>query len=102
MIASEPLWKKLKPVGYGAMKEQPHNNGLKIGSRFRLSALGIKRCRRLKSRTGVVVGLSPTGSSFRVLLEGRRQPMTLHESYVEPDSEHSVPFGGVLHRQTAK
>jgi hypothetical protein len=69
--------------------EQSRSNDLKIGSRVRLSALGIKRCPGLKSRTGVIVGLSPTGSSFRVLLEGRRQPITLHESYIEPDSEHA-------------
>src|ERR1700689_298199 len=69
------------------MKQQSHNNDLKVGSRFRLSALGVKRCHRFKTRTGVIVGLSPTGSSLRVMLEGGRQPVTLHESYVEPDSE---------------
>jgi hypothetical protein len=69
--------------------EQSRSNDLKVGSRVRLSALGIKRCPGLKSRTGVVAGLSPTGSSFRVILESRRQPITLHESYIEPDSEHS-------------
>jgi hypothetical protein len=69
------------------MKQHPHNNELKVGSRFRLSALGAKRCHRFKSQTGVIVGLSPTGSSLRVTFEGRRQPVTLHESYVEPDSE---------------
>jgi hypothetical protein len=68
--------------------EQSLSNDLKIGSRVRLSALGINRCPGLKSRTGVVVGSSPTGSSFRVILEGRRQPITLHESYIEPDSEY--------------
>jgi hypothetical protein len=81
--------------------EQSHSNELKVGSRVRLSALGIKRCPGLKSRIGAVVGLSPTGSSFRVILEGRRQPITLHESYIEPVSEHPALFGGVLYRQTA-
>jgi hypothetical protein len=89
---------KLEPVGHGAMKEQSRNDDLNVGSRFRLSALGIKRCRRVKSRTGVIVGLSPTGSSFRVILEGRRQPITLHESYVEPDLERSALSGGVQPR----
>jgi|ERR1700677_1645037 hypothetical protein len=92
---------KLGLVGRGAMKE-PRNNDMKVGSRFRLSALGIKRCRKAKSRTGLVVGLSPTGSSVRVIFEGRRQPITLHESYVEPDLEHPAHFSGVLLRQTAK
>lgn len=93
---------KLEPVVVGTMKQQPHNNDLKVGSRFRLSALGLKRCSGFKSRTGVIVGLSPTGSSLRVTFEGGRHPVTLHESYVEPDSEHSALLGKVLRRQTAK
>jgi hypothetical protein len=71
------------------MKEEIRDNDLKVGSRFRLSALGIERCRKVKNRTGVIIGLSPTGSSVRVIFEGRRQPITLHESYVEPDTERS-------------
>ena len=59
---------------------------LKIGSKCRLSALGSKRCRRVKSWTGIIVGVNPTGSSFRIVLEGRRQPVTLHASYIEPDT----------------
>ena len=100
--ARAELWKIGASRDYGTMKQKPHNNDLKVGSRFRLSALGIKRCRGFRSRTGVIVGLSPTGSSLRVKLEGRRQPMTLHESYVEPDSENSALFDRVLRRQTAK
>ncbi|SDO53625.1 hypothetical protein SAMN05444050_4385 [Afipia sp. GAS231] len=76
------------------MKNQPRNKRLKVGSRFRLSALGIERCPRLKSCAGIIVGLSPTGSSFRVLLDGRKQAVTLHESYIELD-----PPSGALHRQ---
>ena len=63
---------------------------LQIGSRCRLSALGSKRCRKLKARTGLIVGISPTGSSFRIVLEGRRQPVTLHASYIEPDAADSA------------
>ena len=66
------------------MEEQARQS-LKVGSRCRLSALGSKRCRRFKSRTGVIVAISPTGSSFRIAMEGRRQPLTLHASYIEPD-----------------
>ena len=32
------------------------------------------------------MGISPTGSSFRIVMEGRRQPVTLHVSYIEPDA----------------
>jgi hypothetical protein len=88
--------------GWRTMKQQPHNNDLKVGSRFRLSALGIERCRKFKIRTGVISGLSQTGSSVRVIFEGRRQPITLHQSYVESDSERSAPLGGVLHSQTVR
>jgi len=49
---------------------------------MRLSALGIERCAKLKVRTGVVVGLNPNGTSFRVLMDGRKLPRTLHESYI--------------------
>jgi hypothetical protein len=85
---------KLEPIAHDAMKEKPHNTDLKVGSRFRLSALGIERCRKFKIRTGVISGLSQTGSSVRVIFEGRRQPVTLHESYVELDSERSAPLIG--------
>lgn len=84
------------------MKEQLCNSDLKVGSTIRLSELGIKRCRKFKSRTGVVVGLSPTGSSLRVKLEGRRQPITLHESYIELDAEHPALITGIPLRQTAR
>src|SRR5579862_4471160 len=66
--------------------EEEIRNSLQIGSRCRLSALGSKRCPKLKSRTGVIVGISITGSSFRIVLEGRRQPVTLHASYIEPET----------------
>jgi hypothetical protein len=92
----------LDSIAYIAMKEKPHHTDLKVGSRFRLSALGIERCRKFKCRTGVIAGLSQTGSSVRAIFEGRRQPITLHQSYVEPDSERSAPLGGVLHRQTVE
>ena len=54
-----------------------------IGSRIRLSALGVERCSRLKSQTGIVVGGNPIGTSFRVLIDGRKLPVTLHVSYIE-------------------
>ncbi|MGA2997492.1 hypothetical protein [Bradyrhizobium sp.] len=62
---------------------------MKIGSGFRLTELGMKRCGKFKSRTGRIVSVSPTGSSVRVVMEGRKQPLTLHESYVEPVSEQT-------------
>jgi hypothetical protein len=69
------------------MKRRQHNPKLAIGSRIRLSTLGIERCSKLKVRTGVVVGINPSGTSFRVLIDGRKLPRTLHESYIEPEEE---------------
>jgi hypothetical protein len=58
-----------------------------IGSRIRLSALGSERCSKLKSHTGMIVGANPIGTSFRILLDGRKLPLTLHASYIELDDE---------------
>lgn len=80
-------YKATAAIADRAVKDPAYDNELKVGSGFRLSALGIKRCRRLKKPTGVIIGVSPTGSSFRVLLDGRKQPVTLHESYIEPDAD---------------
>jgi hypothetical protein len=73
--------------GRAPMQRRQHNPKLAIGSRIRLSALGIERCSKLKVRTGVVVGINPNGTSFRVLIDGRKLPRTLHESYIEPEEE---------------
>ncbi len=75
------------------MPRRQHNPKLAIGSRIRLSALGIERCSKLKVRTGVVVGINLIGTSFRVLIDGRKLPRTLHESYIEPEE----PQGLALH-----
>jgi hypothetical protein len=82
----------LLPTIDGAMEEHYRESNLRIGSGFRLSELGMKRCRRFKNRTGVIVGVNPTGSSFRVIMKGRKQPITLHESYLEPDSDYVKPM----------
>jgi hypothetical protein len=53
------------------------------GQRIRLSVLGKERCPklRLKSDAGIVLGQA--GSSVRILFDGRKQPVTLHLSYIE-------------------
>ena len=53
------------------------------GKRIKLSALGKLRCPKLKNDTGVVIGKSPQSNAFRVLIDGRKMPITLHESYIE-------------------
>jgi hypothetical protein len=56
---------------------------LTAGRRIKLTALGKLRCPKLKNDTGVVVGKSPQTNAFRVLIDGRKMPITLHETYIE-------------------
>lgn len=69
------------------MEESLTNSQLFPGARIQLSELGIERCRKLRNHAGVIVSVNPGGRSFRVLLDGRRQPLTLHRSYVEPEAQ---------------
>lgn len=57
------------------------------GQLVRLSDLGRQRCPKLKlkSDTGIVLSMSGI-SAVRVLFHGRKQPVTLHLSYIEMQS----------------
>ena len=55
-----------------------------VGSRVRLSDLGKQKARK-RDRTGVVVGLSRSGTQVRVQWDDLRQPNLLHISYLELD-----------------
>jgi len=57
---------------------------LKPGMRIRLSALGRARSPRMKVHTGVIVGLTDGSEGVRVMMDGSKSPITLHESYIEP------------------
>jgi hypothetical protein len=67
------------------MQKHLGNINLTVGSRVQMSSLGIERCPRLKRRNGVIVRVNPIGTSYRVLLDGRKSTITLHQSYVEPE-----------------
>jgi hypothetical protein len=56
---------------------------LTAGRRIKLTALGKLRCPKLKNETGVVIGKSPQTNAFRILIDGRKMPITLHETYIE-------------------
>ena len=56
------------------------------GKRIKLSELGKQRCPKLKNYNGIVVGKSLHSNAFRVLIDGRKMPITLHESYIELQS----------------
>jgi hypothetical protein len=57
---------------------------LKSGMRIRLSALGRARSPRMKVHTGVIVGLTDGSEGVRVMMDGSKSPITLHETYIEP------------------
>ena len=61
-----------------------HDSELKPGMRIRLSALGRARSPRMKVYTGVIVGLTDGSEGVRVMMDGSKSPITLHESYIEP------------------
>lgn len=61
-----------------------------IGVRVRLSALGRKRCPRTISDTGVVVSKATHLEAVRLKMDGKKQLVTLHVSYVELDHARLV------------
>jgi hypothetical protein len=54
------------------------------GTRFKLSRLGQARNRRFKSLEGTVVGGGLYKSTLRVVMDGRKSPLSLHRDYIEP------------------
>jgi hypothetical protein len=56
---------------------------LRPGMRIQLSALGEARSPRMKVHTGVIVGITHGSKRVRIILDGRKKPITLHESYIE-------------------
>jgi hypothetical protein len=57
---------------------------LVIGTRIKMSLLGVARNPRLASKEGTIVGNSRLNNSVRVLFDGRRTSLSLHPDYVEP------------------
>jgi hypothetical protein len=54
------------------------------GQRVRLSELGRQRCPKLKLKSDAGIVLSRLGTNaVRILFQGRKQPVTLHVSYIE-------------------
>jgi hypothetical protein len=57
-------------------------NSLKVGDRVRLSENG-RRQSRIVDRKGVIIGVSKTGTRFRVLWDGLKLPAFFHHSFIE-------------------
>lgn len=66
-----------------AARMRDRENEFRPGQRIKLSALGKQRCPKIKIHTGVVSGKPGRSDTVRVLMDGRKTPMTLHVSYVE-------------------
>ena len=65
------------------MHRRDDDDELGPGRRIKLTALGRLRCPKLKNDTEIVISRSPQSNAFRILIDGRKMPITLHESYVE-------------------
>ena len=55
-----------------------------VGARIKMSKLGKSRNRHFADKEGTVVGSGRLNRSFRVLFDGRKTPITLHQDYIEP------------------
>lgn len=55
-----------------------------VGARIKMSKLGQSRNRHFADKEGTVVGSGRLNRSFRVLFDGRKTPITLHQDYIEP------------------
>jgi hypothetical protein len=49
-----------------------------------MSALGTARLPRLTGRAGVIVGRGQYQSTIRIVFDGFKSPMSLHQGYIEP------------------
>ena len=62
-----------------------------VGTRFKMSKLGEARNPRLKRGTeGTIVGGSHYKSSLRVVIDGRKTPLSMHRDYIEPITPDAV------------
>lgn len=59
-------------------------NEFSIGDCVRLSELGRKNARR-PERRGAVIGVSKTGTAYRILWSGQKGAEVVHESFLERD-----------------
>ena len=58
---------------------------LNLGTRVRLSALGKARCPKMTRQAGFVVAKVDHSDALRVLMDGNKDPSTLHRGYVEAE-----------------
>lgn len=71
----------LLPVAFGSMNTD--GKLFVVGRRYRLSDLGSQRCPKYP-KAGVIISVLK-GKSVRVRFDGRKQPVTIHRDYIDPD-----------------
>lgn len=58
----------------------------RVGDQVRLNELGTSRMKKARSKTGRVIGSGKNSKqTIRVLFEGLKTPVSLHQSYLELD-----------------
>jgi hypothetical protein len=57
---------------------------LNVGDRFKLSALGAKRCPGLACKVGTVINRRSDSRVVTVRFDGNRNSTSLHRDYIEP------------------
>jgi hypothetical protein len=58
----------------------------RMGDHVRLSELGASRLKKAPSKTGRIVGAGKASKlTIRVLFDGMKRPVSLHQSYLELD-----------------
>jgi hypothetical protein len=58
-----------------------------VGTRFKMSELGVHQFRDLAHKTGTVVEVSMRTTGITVLFDGAIRPTVLHRNYIAPLSE---------------
>lgn len=56
---------------------------LRVGDICRLNELGRSRSPKIRWKTALVVSMVGDGRSYRVIPDGRTEPVRLHGSYLE-------------------
>ncbi|MDA9499895.1 hypothetical protein XI05_20965 [Bradyrhizobium sp. CCBAU 11357] len=64
---------------------------LVVGTRFKMSELGIIQFPALASKTGRVIEISNRTAGITVLFDGAARPTVLDRSYIAPLSERPLP-----------
>ena len=57
-----------------------------VGTRFKMSKLGVARCPELANLTGVVVEVSHSNTGVTVLFDGTKRPTCLHRDFITSSS----------------